>query len=420
VIGDTEPELVVVDSRLAVNLSGAAAARRIPGVTPADLGVFDGGRPSAETVTEGEPPLPDGPDGERPAMILYTSGTTGRAKGVVVTHRNIQEQVRSLVAAWGWTRDDHLLLHLPLHHVHGIVNGLTCALSAGACLQLLDRFDPVEVWDRLARGDVTIYMAVPTIYHRLIEAWEVAGPTERARWSDGVRRLRLMISGSAALPAATLTRWEEITGQRLLERYGMTEIGMALSNPLVGERRAGSVGGPLPGVEVRLVDDEDHVVAAGASGEIQVRGPTVFREYWRRPGETARAFAVGGWFRTGDYAVLERGAYRILGRGSVDILKTGGEKVSALEIEDVLRELPGVRDCAVVGVPDPDWGERVSAAVVLDGSGNVPTESDLRSHAKARLAPYKVPKDFLFVSDLPRNAMGKVNKSEVKRLFRTA
>jgi malonyl-CoA/methylmalonyl-CoA synthetase len=179
------------------------------------------------------------------------------------------------------------------------------------------------------------------------------------------------------------------------------------------------VGGPLPGIEVRTVDESGRPVAAGVSGEIQVRGPTVFREYWRRPGETAAAFASDGWFRTGDHAVLEAGAYRILGRGSVDILKTGGEKVSALEIEDVLRELPGVGDCAVVGVPDPDWGERVCAAVVIaDGRGDVPTEADLRAHAKRRLAPYKVPKDFLFVPELPRNAMGKVNKPEVRKLFR--
>jgi malonyl-CoA/methylmalonyl-CoA synthetase len=194
---------------------------------------------------------------------------------------------------------------------------------------------------------------------------------------------------------------------------------MALSNPLSGERRAGSVGVPLPGVDVRLVDENDTPVAAGASGEVQVRGPTVFGEYWRRAADTAEAFAPGRWFRTGDHAVVEDGAYRILGRGSVDILKTGGEKVSALEIEDVLREVPGVRDCAVVGVPDADWGDRVCAAVVVAderGRGEV-TEASLRAHAKARLAPYKVPKDVLLVLDLPRNAMGKVNKPEVRKLF---
>ena len=418
-IGDTQPELVVADPRLAANVSDDARARGAQMLAPADLGVFDGARRDGPVSSSaGEPRGPSAPDANCPAMILYTSGTTGRPKGVVVTHGNVRAQVESLVTAWGWTRDDHLLLHLPLHHIHGIVNGLTCALWSGALLQILDRFDPGEVWNRLTRGDVTIYMAVPTVYHRLIQAWEAAPEGDRERWSDGARGLRLMISGSAALPASTLERWEEITGQRLLERYGMTEIGMALSNPLVGERRAGSVGAPLPGVEVRIVDDTDRSVATGVSGEIQVRGPTVFREYWRRPGETAGAFAPEGWFRTGDHAVFEAGVYRILGRGSVDILKTGGEKVSALEIEDVLRELPGVRDCAVVGVPDPDWGDRVSAAVVIaHGPGDVPTEADLRAHAKKRLAPYKVPKDFLFVPELPRNAMGKVNKPEVRKLF---
>jgi malonyl-CoA/methylmalonyl-CoA synthetase len=429
-IRDTEPVLAVVDPRLRGKISDVARERGLSTLAPADLGIFDGAMRDAASPTSPNGPATagrrdEGPataarrDEDAPAMLLYTSGTTGRPKGVVVTHANIRAQVDSMVAAWGWTPGDHLLLHLPLHHIHGIVNGLVCGLWSGACVQILDRFEPNEVWDRLARGDVTIYMAVPTVYHRLIQAWEVAAQDERERWSDGARRLRLMISGSAALPVSTLNRWEEITGQRLLERYGMTEIGMALSNPLAGERRAGSVGAPLPGVDVRLVDENDGAVGAGDSGEIQVRGPTVFREYWRRPDETSDAFAPGGWFRTGDHAVLEAGAYRILGRGSVDILKTGGEKVSALEIEDVLREVFGVRDCAVVGVPDADWGERVCAAVVVgDGSGGAPNEAHLRAHAKERLAPYKVPKDFVFVPELPRNAMGKVNKPEVRKLFR--
>jgi malonyl-CoA/methylmalonyl-CoA synthetase len=419
VIGDTEPELVVADPGLAAKVAGVAHARGVPLLSPADLGVFDAGsRVGPVDATRARPRAPSGSAEESAAMILYTSGTTGRPKGVAITHRNIRAQIESMVEAWGWMRDDHLLLHLPLHHIHGIVNGLTCALWTGACVQILDRFDPREVWDRLARGDVTLYMAVPTVYHRLIQAWEAGAEGERARWSEGAGRLRLMISGSAALPVSTLKRWEAITGQRLLERYGMTEIGMALSNPLSGERRAGSVGKPLPGVDVRLVDENEMPVAVGHSGEIQIRGPTVFGEYWRRAGDTAEAFATGGWFRTGDHAVVEDGAYRILGRGSVDILKTGGEKVSALEIEDVLREVPGVLDCAVVGVPDADWGDRVCAAVVAaDAGAGGQAEAALRSHAKSRLAPYKVPKDILLVDELPRNAMGKVNKPGVRKLF---
>jgi malonyl-CoA/methylmalonyl-CoA synthetase len=228
-----------------------------------------------------------------------------------------------------------------------------------------------------------------------------------------------MVSGSAALPVPTLERWEAITGHRLLERYGMTEIGMALSNPLDGERRPGFVGTPLPGVEVRLADETDAPVRPGSPGEIQVRGPTVFRGYWRRPVDTECAFTADGWFRTGDLAIREEGAYRILGRSSVDILKSGGEKISALEIEDVLRSHHGVADCAVVGVADPHWGERVCAAVVPrdDTHRGELSEAELRTFVKNRLAPYKVPKHFLLVDDLPRNAMGKVTKVAVRELF---
>ncbi len=225
-----------------------------------------------------------------------------------------------------------------------------------------------------------------------------------------------MMSGSAALPVSTLERWRAISGHVLLERYGMTEIGMALSNPLVGERRPGYVGLPLPGVEVRLVGESGAVVPAGAVGEVEVRGPGVFREYWRRPDATAEAFG-DGWFRTGDTAVVENGSYRLLGRTSVDILKTGGFKVSALEIEDVLRQYPAIADCAVVGVDDPEWGQRVCAAIE---SGSAPGADlgELHAWLAARLAPYKRPRDIRVVEALPRNAMGKVVKPEVARLFR--
>jgi len=215
------------------------------------------------------------------------------------------------------------------------------------------------------------------------------------------------MSGSAALPLGTLERWREITGHTLLERYGMTEIGMALSNPLHGQRRPGFVGSPLPEVEVRLVD-----------GELEVRGPGVFLEYWRRPDETRAAFR-DGWFRTGDTAVLEDGGYRLLGRTSTDIIKTGGYKVSALEIEATLREHEAVRDCAVVGVPDPEWGERVCAAVEVHKNRTLST-ADLREFARARLAPYKVPKTIVQVEVLPRNAMGKVVKPDVVLMFGVA
>jgi malonyl-CoA/methylmalonyl-CoA synthetase len=224
-----------------------------------------------------------------------------------------------------------------------------------------------------------------------------------------------MVSGSAALPVSTLERWQEITGHTLLERYGMTEIGMALSNPYRGERVPGTVGKPIPGVEVRLVSELGERVLEGTPGEIEVRGPAVFQEYWRRPEATREAFR-DGWFKTGDTAVVDNGYYRILGRTNIDILKTGGHKVSALEIEEALREHPAVSECAIVGIPDPEWGERIAAAMVLR-EGNALELGELRTWAKARMAAHKVPSRLLLLESLPRNAMGKVTKPAVKALF---
>lgn len=355
-------------------------------------------------------------DAGRRAMILYTSGTTGKPKGVVSTHNNIQAQVTALISAWGWTPNDHILHVLPLHHTHGIINVLTCALWAGAICQMLPGFKADEVWRHFIDSSLTLFMAVPTIYDRLIAAWEAASVEEKAAMSAACARFRLMVSGSAALPVSVLEQWEAISGQRLLERYGMTELGMALSNPLHGERVPGFVGAPLPDVDIRLVDDSGQVVTVdGTPGEIQVKGPNVFLEYWRRPAATAEAFQ-DGWFRTGDTAVRENGIYRILGRNSVDIIKTGGYKVSALEIEETLRTHPNIQECAVVGVLDPKWGERVCVALVLKPDRQLTLE-DLRDWAKEQLAPYKVPADMQIVADLPRNAMGKVTKPEVKKLF---
>jgi malonyl-CoA/methylmalonyl-CoA synthetase len=352
----------------------------------------------------------------RRAMMLYTSGTTGRPKGVVTTHATIAAQITSLIQAWEWEDADRILLTLPLHHIHGIVNVVSCALWAGAVCEMASRFDAEAVWHRLSSGDLSLYMAVPTIYHRLIGAWDEAEPDRQRRWSEGCQRLRLMVSGSAALPVQVLERWREISGQTLLERYGMTEIGMALSNPLRGERIPGHVGRPLPSVEARLVDETGQPVDDGVVGEIQIRGENVFLEYWDRPEATQKAFAAGGWFRTGDVAVSDDGVYRILGRASVDIIKTGGEKVSALEIEEVLLGHDQVEECAVVGLDDPEWGQRVVAAVV-PVAGQVPTPEALRSWCKERLAPYKVPKDWHLVPELPRNAMGKVTKPDVVKLL---
>jgi malonyl-CoA/methylmalonyl-CoA synthetase len=351
----------------------------------------------------------------RRAMIVYTSGTTSRPKGVVTTYNNIAAQIQSLVEAWEWCQNDRVLLCLPLHHVHGIINVVGCALWSGAACDMLPRFDAANVWNRIEAGGLTLFMAVPTVYAKLITEWETSSHERRAHLTRACGLLRLMVSGSAALPVSTLERWKGISGHTLLERYGMTEIGMALSNPLHGERVPGSVGTPLPGVQVQLVDTAGQPVAPGTPGGIEVRGPSVFAEYWAKPEATREAFREG-WFVTGDTAVLENGVYRILGRTSIDILKTGGHKVSALEIEEILRQHPAIAECAVVGLPDPEWGERVAAVVVLHRGDILDIES-LRAWAREHLAVYKLPSRLLILETLPRNAMGKVTKPTLVPLF---
>ena len=352
----------------------------------------------------------------RPAMILYTSGTTSRPKGVVTTHANIQAQIESLVAAWEWRATDRIPSFLPLHHIHGIINITSCALWSGATIEPFARFDAATILDRVRADAYTVFMAVPTIYVKLIQALEALSPADRAPIVGGFARMRLMVSGSAALPASLHERWTALTGQQLLERYGMTEIGMALSNPYHGERRPGAVGRPLPGVEVRLMTESGALVAAeDEPGEIQVRGQGVFRAYWNRPEESAESFE-DGWFRTGDMAVRERDSYRIMGRLSVDIIKSGGYKLSALEIEAALLEHDNIAECAVIGLPDDTWGEAVTAVVVPKGA--TPLELDaLRDWCKGRLSVYKIPQRLLLVQELPRNAMGKVTKPAVRALF---
>ena len=354
-------------------------------------------------------------DIKRRALILYTSGTTGKPKGVVTTHEHIQSQVTSLITAWEWTSNDRILNILPLHHIHGIINVLTCALWAGAECHIFSKFDAQIVWDRICDGDLTLFMAVPTIYVKLITAWENATQERQTSMGAGCKKMRLMVSGSAALPVQVLEKWQSISGHFLLERYGMTEIGMALSNSLHGQRYPGYVGQPLPQVEVRLVDESGELVLSGTPGEIQVKSPGVFLEYWQNPQATEKAFR-DGWFCTGDTAIVENGNYRILGRMSVDIIKTGGYKVSALEIEEVLRNHPDIQECAVVGITDLEWGQRVCAALVLLPQRQLTLES-LRIWAKEQLAVYKIPTRMIIVEELPRNAMGKVTKPQVVELF---
>ncbi|MDA1278275.1 MAG: acyl-CoA synthetase [Verrucomicrobia bacterium] len=355
-------------------------------------------------------------DRHRRAMILYTSGTTSKPKGVVTTHANIESQIETLVEAWDWKGTDCVPLFLPLHHIHGIINVLSCALWSGAAIEAFPRFDMDIILDRVEAGVYSVFMAVPTIYVKLIQAIEALPESGRSAKIAGFARMRLMVSGSAALPASVHEKWTSLTGQELLERYGMTEIGMALANPYIGERRPGTVGQPLPRVDVRLKSETGEVVTAdGEPGEIQIRGPSVFREYWNRPEVTADSFD-DDWFRTGDMAMREDGYFRIMGRLSIDIIKSGGYKLSALEIEAALLDHPSISECAVVGIVDDTWGEAVAVAAVLRESEELNLEA-LRSWCRDRLSTYKIPKRLRVVESLPRNAMGKVTKSAVRELF---
>jgi malonyl-CoA/methylmalonyl-CoA synthetase len=407
-----ELEYVIDDTTTAVVLAAPELADRVRPLA-AEQGLRLGLTTEALAYPAGE--LPDVASSRR-SMILYTSGTTGKPKGAVTTHANITAQIESLVEAWGWTPEDHILNILPMHHVHGIVNITCCALWVGAVVEIFPKFDAHEVLEHFAKGDLTTFMAVPTVYVKLIEAWEKASPADQQRVSEGCAKMRLMVSGSAALPVPILEKWEKISGHVLLERYGMTEIGMGLSNPLMGKRFPGCVGFPLPLVSARLTDEKGQPVPPGTPGEIEIKGPTVFLEYWRKPEATQKSFR-DGWFLTGDVAVQEDGGvYRILGRSSVDIIKTGGYKVSALEIEEVLLTHPHIKEVAVVGVPDEVWGERVVAAVVLHEGSSLDTKA-LRAWGKERLATYKVPQEVIILRELPRNAMGKVSKPDVKKII---
>jgi malonyl-CoA/methylmalonyl-CoA synthetase len=365
----------------------------------------------AGSPADGLPAIDPGSD----ALQLYTSGTTGKPKGAVLTHENLSVQQRLVGEAWGFTARDVLLHSLPLHHMHGLAIALLTALGAGATVRMTT-FDARAIWEGMAKA--TVFMGVPAMYHRLFVAFDAADEDSRARWTLNAAALRLATSGSAALPVTLAERWRKLTGSIPLERFGMTEIGVGISNLLAGPRHAGSVGLPLPTVETRIVGEDGTDVKDGESGELLIRGPSVFARHHARSKETAAAF-TGGWFRTGDTVVRDRSLpdapFRILGRTSVDILKSGGYKLSALEIEEVLREHPDVSEVAVVGIPDEAWGERVVAAIVARPQKRC-DEATLRAFAKARLAAYKVPKQFVFIEELPKNALGKVIKPALAAL----
>ena len=354
--------------------------------------------------------LPAAPeDPERVALVVYTSGTTGKPKGVLLPRRAVAANLDALADAWAWTEADRLTHALPIFHVHGLVLGTFGPLRRGGHVRHLGRFSPDAVAAVLA-GGATMLFGVPTMYHRLAEAVETDPQAARA-----LAGARLLVSGSAALPAKTFERIERATGQQIVERYGLTETLMNTAVRADGERRPGEVGGPLGGVDVRIVGDDGRDVSrdGGSIGEVVVRGPNLFLGYLNRPEATAEVIR-DGWFWTGDLATRAPDGYvRIVGRKSTDLIKTGGFKVGAGEIETALLEHPAVSEAAVAGRPDEDLGERIEAWVVLRGGATAPTTLELGNHVASLLAPHKRPRQVHFVAELPRNAMGKVVKQQL-------
>ena len=398
--GDAEPSVIVC---------GPQSAGRVAALRPeaAVLTLASG----AGTLLDGAANHPETFDTavSKPddvAAILYTSGTTGRPKGAMLTHRNLASNALTLVQFWGFTRGDILLHALPIYHVHGLFVACHCALLAGARMLWLAKFDADEVRALLPRA--TVMMGVPTFYTRLL--------TLPSFGADDCKAVRLFVSGSAPLLAETFDDFRLRTGHTILERYGMTETGMMTSNPLEGERIAGSVGPPLPGVSVRVVDPEGHPCGTGEVGGIEVNGPNVFAGYWRMPDRTREEFTADAYFRTGDMGeCLPNGYLRIVGRAK-DLIITGGLNVYPKEIEEKIDALPGVVESAVIGMPDADFGEAV-AAVVVAHPGHALTEAGVIESLQDEIARFKIPKRVQFVAELPRNTMGKVQKNVLRERF---
>jgi malonyl-CoA/methylmalonyl-CoA synthetase len=341
-------------------------------------------------------------DGETPAALVYTSGTTGAAKGAIITHGNLAANTLTLVDAWRITAQDRLLLALPLFHIHGLGNGVHCWLRAGCRMRLLERFDHTSAAATLLDFRPTLFFGVPTMYVRLLEV-------DPAAAGEIGRSLRLAVSGSAPLPPQVLEAFDRLYGQRILERYGMTETLMSLGNPYDGERRAGTVGLPFTGVETRIVDEKGNDIAAGTVGELMVKSPMLCAGYWNQPELTAKAFS-DGWFHTGDLAMRsDDGYFTLCGRRS-DLIISGGFNIYPRELEELLCEHPAVAEAAVAGAPDRLRGEVPMGFVVLaeDATTN---EADLIDFCRARLASFKVPRAIRFVDRLPRTALGKVQKT---------
>jgi malonyl-CoA/methylmalonyl-CoA synthetase len=403
-VGDAEPRLVVC--RPSDRPQVEPIASEVGGTTET-MGIAGDG--SLSELAADQPDefddYPSGPDDL--AAILYTSGTTGRSKGAMMTHRNLASNAATLKAYWRFTADDVLLHALPIYHTHGLFVATNVILGAGASMLFLPKFDADEVMRLLPRA--TTMMGVPTFYTRLLD--------HPALTRAYVEHMRLFISGSAPLLAETHREWEIRTGHAILERYGMTETGMNSSNPVDGRRIAGTVGFPLPDVQIRIADPESgRALQAEEVGMIEVRGPNVFSGYWRMPEKTASEFRADGFFITGDLGEFDRDGYlRIVGRAK-DLIISGGFNVYPKEIELAIDELEGVRESAVIGLPHPDFGEGVTAVVVPEAGATLTEEQVLRT-VQSKLAKFKQPKRVFFIDDLPRNTMGKVQKNLLRDMF---
>ena len=416
-----ETDAVLRQADVALAITNAVLLTRAPETRRAVRGpwwVADGDAPSdTESLSD---VLADSRSGTEPrtgaadedALLLFTSGTTGQPKGVGLTHANLAANLHALlVQTWRMTEDDRLLHALPPHHLHGLALGLYGTLFTGGAAVLLERFDPAVVLAGLSAQRISVFMGVPTMYHRMVE-------TEGDFALDSVR---LCISGSAPLSVETFRRFEARFGHRIVERYGLTETAINTSNPIDGERRAGTVGTALPGIEVGVFDATAHrPLPHGESGEIRVRGPNVFRGYWRNPAATAEAFR-DGWFRTGDMGVLDADGYLTIDGRMKELIIVGGTNVTPGEVEAALEPEAGVREVAVAGVPDADLGETVAAFVVpQDGEDPAALEARLRQRVERDLAPYKRPRRYRFLDEIPRNAMGKVERGKLVALGREA
>lgn len=403
-LGDAKPTVLVCDpseEAVVAPLAGTAGVRHVFTLDAHGEGTLTN---AARGASDTFPTAVSQPDDL--AALLYSSGTTGQPKGIMLSHRNLLANTDALTGAWEFTREDRLLHALPIFHVHGLFVAIGCVLRSGASMRWLQRFDAAEVMRFLP--ECTVMMGVPTYYTRLLAL--------RAFSGDDCRKMRLFVSGSAPLLEDTFREFEERTGHRILERYGMTETNMNTSNPLHGKRKPGTVGPPLPGVEVRVVDDQGGAATAGEIGNLQVRGPNVFSGYWGLPEKTAEDFTDDGYFDTGDKAQIDSDGYvAIVGRAK-DVVISGGLNVYPKEVELFIDELPGVRESAVFGAPHRDFGEAVIAVIVPE-PGTVLVEREIIDAAKEGLAAFKVPKRVMIVDKLPRNTMAKVQKNQLREEF---